>query len=195
MDVWVSTLRREGRPSATQDLLPAAGPALPGGIGYPQGSDKRFHIEMILLFRASCAMSGFPLAFLWLSRGQEFEELRARLASLTDQHADLRAQHQSAESLLANVQARNNELTAEGEQLACRYREKLESEQIEREKLAGEVAGLCAGLEGLAAASGRSPSDGPTVQVAPSATPDSTGLRPTGRMQAGILRHRTICVA
>jgi hypothetical protein len=28
----------------TQDSLPAAGPALPDGIGYPQGSDERFHI-------------------------------------------------------------------------------------------------------------------------------------------------------
>jgi hypothetical protein len=51
--ISLSTLRREGRPSTTQDLLPAAGPALPGGIGYPQGSNKRFHIGMILLFRAS----------------------------------------------------------------------------------------------------------------------------------------------
>src|SRR4051794_16147723 len=33
----------QGRsPAATQDSLPAAGPALPGGIGYPQGSCKRF---------------------------------------------------------------------------------------------------------------------------------------------------------
>ena len=36
------TLRREGRPSTTQDSLPAAGQALPGRFGYPQGSDKRF---------------------------------------------------------------------------------------------------------------------------------------------------------
>jgi hypothetical protein len=35
----------QGRsPATTQDSLPAAGPALPDGIGYPQGSDKRFHI-------------------------------------------------------------------------------------------------------------------------------------------------------
>jgi hypothetical protein len=35
----------QGRsPATTQDSLPAAGPALPGGIGYPQGSDERFHI-------------------------------------------------------------------------------------------------------------------------------------------------------
>ena len=46
----------QGRsPAPTQDSLPAAGPALPDGIGYPQGSDKRFHIYMILLFRATCA--------------------------------------------------------------------------------------------------------------------------------------------
>jgi hypothetical protein len=29
-------------PATTQDSLPAAGPALPDGIGYPQGSDERF---------------------------------------------------------------------------------------------------------------------------------------------------------
>src|ERR1700678_2912816 len=40
-------------PAPTQDLLPAAGPALPDGIGYPQGFNERFHIEMILLSRAS----------------------------------------------------------------------------------------------------------------------------------------------
>jgi len=33
----LSTLRREGRPSTTQDSLPAAGQALPGGVGYPLG--------------------------------------------------------------------------------------------------------------------------------------------------------------
>ena len=31
-------------PGPTQDSLPAAGPALPEGFGYPQGSDERFHI-------------------------------------------------------------------------------------------------------------------------------------------------------
>jgi len=31
-------------PATTQDSLPAAGPALPGGIGHPQGSNERFHI-------------------------------------------------------------------------------------------------------------------------------------------------------
>jgi hypothetical protein len=33
----------QGRsPAPTQDSLPAAGPALPDGIGYPQGSNERF---------------------------------------------------------------------------------------------------------------------------------------------------------
>jgi hypothetical protein len=31
-------------PATTQDSLPVAGPALPDGIGYPQGSSKRFHV-------------------------------------------------------------------------------------------------------------------------------------------------------
>ena len=35
-----------------QDSLPAAGPALPGGIGYPQGSWKGFTVVTILLSRA-----------------------------------------------------------------------------------------------------------------------------------------------
>lgn len=38
----LSTLRRVGCPTATQDSLPAAGYALPDGIGYPQGSNERF---------------------------------------------------------------------------------------------------------------------------------------------------------
>ena len=37
-----------------QDSLPAAGPALPGGIGYPQGSCERFH---------GCVDSPFPSFF------------------------------------------------------------------------------------------------------------------------------------
>ena len=39
---WLSTLCRVGPPTATQDSLPAAGPALPDGLGYPQGSHERF---------------------------------------------------------------------------------------------------------------------------------------------------------
>ena len=31
-------------PATTKDSLPAAGPALPDGIGYPQGPSKRFYI-------------------------------------------------------------------------------------------------------------------------------------------------------
>src|SRR5208337_2684572 len=31
-------------PTTAQDSLPAAGPALPDGVGYPQGFDERFHI-------------------------------------------------------------------------------------------------------------------------------------------------------
>ncbi len=40
---WLSTLRRPGRPDATQDSLPAAGQALPDGLDYPQGSIERVH--------------------------------------------------------------------------------------------------------------------------------------------------------
>ena len=50
----LSTLRRLGHPSATQDSLLAADHALPGGIGYPQGYSKRFQeiLHFILLFQA-----------------------------------------------------------------------------------------------------------------------------------------------
>ena len=39
--ISLSTLRRGGHPPTTQDSLPAAGPALPDGIGYPQGSLRK----------------------------------------------------------------------------------------------------------------------------------------------------------
>lgn len=46
----LSTLRGMGRPTATQDSLPAAGQALPGGIRLnPQGSDERFPSSSLFL--------------------------------------------------------------------------------------------------------------------------------------------------
>jgi hypothetical protein len=53
----LSTLRSPGRPGTTQDSFPAAGPALPGGIGYPQGSDERFLRFGFLLSQAFLAHS------------------------------------------------------------------------------------------------------------------------------------------
>jgi hypothetical protein len=38
---WLSTLRSAGRPGTTQDSLPAAGQALPGGGRYPAGSQRK----------------------------------------------------------------------------------------------------------------------------------------------------------
>src|SRR5512142_2044730 len=38
----LSPLRSPGYPGTTQDSLPAAGQALPGGAGYPQGPNERF---------------------------------------------------------------------------------------------------------------------------------------------------------
>jgi hypothetical protein len=38
------TLRSAGYPNATQHSLPAAGQALPGGTGYPLGSNERFQL-------------------------------------------------------------------------------------------------------------------------------------------------------
>ncbi len=45
----LSTLRRMDHSTATQDSLPAAGQALPGGIGYPLGSNERFQLLHRLL--------------------------------------------------------------------------------------------------------------------------------------------------
>ena len=42
--ISLSTLRRDGLPSRRKTRFPAAGPALPDGIGYPQGFNERFHI-------------------------------------------------------------------------------------------------------------------------------------------------------
>jgi len=42
--ISLSTLRSDGRPPPRKTRFPAAGPALPDGIGYPQGFDERFHI-------------------------------------------------------------------------------------------------------------------------------------------------------
>ena len=41
---WLSTLRRVGRPTTTQDSLPAAGPALPDGIRTRPPTDPGLHI-------------------------------------------------------------------------------------------------------------------------------------------------------
>ena len=52
--ISLSTLRNDGHPPPRKTRFPAAGPALPDGIGYPQGFNERFHIfEMILLSRAT----------------------------------------------------------------------------------------------------------------------------------------------
>ena len=51
----LSTLRREGRPSATQDSLPAVGRTLPGGIGYPLDSYAKG-------FSSMSSQHGFPLS-------------------------------------------------------------------------------------------------------------------------------------
>jgi hypothetical protein len=55
--ISLSTLRRGSRLPATQDSLPAAGPALPDGIGYPQGSLQKvssLDYPPFLSFLAQC---------------------------------------------------------------------------------------------------------------------------------------------
>jgi|SRR6516225_5003596 len=56
----LSTLRRMGRPTATQDSLPDGWPAFPGGIDYPLGPNERFQVLSILLSQAS---PGAPMFF------------------------------------------------------------------------------------------------------------------------------------
>jgi len=67
----LSTLRRLGHPSATQDSLLAADHALPGGIGYPQGYSKRFQkfyisssfSRLILALGEPSPIRGTPLPY------------------------------------------------------------------------------------------------------------------------------------
>ena len=63
----LSTLRPRGRPRPTQDSLPAAGYALPGGIDYPQGGYERFLMPVShlppppgLAWRDECLLSTSP---------------------------------------------------------------------------------------------------------------------------------------
>jgi hypothetical protein len=60
--IWLSTLRRGSYPPTTQDSLPAAGPALPDGIGYPQGSLRKV---------SSLQLSSFP-GLTWRKVGPGF---------------------------------------------------------------------------------------------------------------------------
>jgi hypothetical protein len=57
--IWLSTLRRGSYPPTTQDSLPAAGPALPDGIGYPQGSLRKVSSLVAIL-----------LSWTYLAQGQ-----------------------------------------------------------------------------------------------------------------------------
>ena len=62
----------------TQDSLPAAGQALPGGIGYPQGSYERFQTVVILLSQASWRKDSvyncYPQSILWKKPPEEKPE-------------------------------------------------------------------------------------------------------------------------
>jgi hypothetical protein len=51
----LSTLRHQSYPVATQDSLPAAGQALPGGIGYPLGSYAEFQSSLHLILPAQAS--------------------------------------------------------------------------------------------------------------------------------------------
>jgi hypothetical protein len=74
--ILLSTLRSESRVSPRKTRsLPTVGPALPDGIGYPQGSSKRFHIGMILIFRASWPNVWNPFGHEQIATGRKHVEL------------------------------------------------------------------------------------------------------------------------
>ena len=69
---WLSTLRSGDYSPTTQDSLPGAGQALPGGIGYPQGSAERFQSQsghLIPLSQAFVAQGSFGAWRFVLRRG------------------------------------------------------------------------------------------------------------------------------
>src|SRR5271157_5010807 len=58
--ISLSTLRSGGYPLATQDSLPAAGPALPDGIGYPQDSQRKVSSLWLFSFPELLGAMGGP---------------------------------------------------------------------------------------------------------------------------------------
>ncbi len=56
----LSTLRRVGHPTTTQDSLPDGWPAFPGGTDYPRGSNERFQVIPFPFPRLSQALPGAP---------------------------------------------------------------------------------------------------------------------------------------
>jgi hypothetical protein len=55
---WLSTLRRTGHPATTQDSLPAAGQALPGGLSTRKIPMKGFRVAYLHLIPLSQALLG-----------------------------------------------------------------------------------------------------------------------------------------
>ena len=55
---WLSTLRRAGRPNATQDSLPAAGQTLPDGLSTRRVPTKGFKVASLHLIPLSQALLG-----------------------------------------------------------------------------------------------------------------------------------------
>ena len=76
------------------------------------------------------------------ARQQEVGTLEAEVNSLKKEHERLVVERESARALFAELQASNSELSHAQEQLAATYREQLETEQHEREKLTSELIDL-----------------------------------------------------
>jgi chromosome segregation ATPase len=76
------------------------------------------------------------------ARHEEVGTLEAEVNSLKKEHERLVVERESARALFAELQESNSELSRAQEHLAATYRQQLEREQHEREKLASELIDL-----------------------------------------------------
>ena len=70
----LSTLRRMGRPTTTQDSLLAAGPALPGGIRTRKGFSERFQRSSLFLLSKAYLTQGHHTHLLCFFQGTELRD-------------------------------------------------------------------------------------------------------------------------
>ena len=75
------------------------------------------------------------------------DSLKSEFASLDAKHQKLIHEHRIVESLCADRQARNTELTIAQAALECEYRQRLEAQEAERQKLTQEFLELRANSE------------------------------------------------
>ena len=103
-------------------------------------------------------------------RHDELEPLRTELATLRVEHHRLFEEHRSANSRCADLEANNHELAAAREPLEADYRDQLEDEHAERQKLAEELKEFRANSEETARVAEQLISAALNLPVAPVAT-------------------------